>query len=95
MFAGMGDGSEFRFAPVTPATLEDLARFSQAYGKFRYCSCLRWRLRSGAEIIEAYPWPGGASYRYMGTRALYADAGFADVPGPEGQRPVMRCFIRR
>jgi hypothetical protein len=34
------DGSEFRFAPVTPATLEDLERFSLAYGKFRYCSCL-------------------------------------------------------
>ena len=120
----MGDGedSEFRFAPVTPATQADLERFSRAYGKFRWCSCLRWRLRSvqfrdaadrpgqlaglvaaacdyaraeGAEIIEAYPWPGGASYRYMGTRELYADAGFTAVPGPEGARPVMRYPVPR
>lgn len=181
-----GDDSEFRFAPVTPATLADLERFSRSQGRFRYCSCLRWRLRSagfrdaadrpaqlaglvadsvpvgvlayhddvpvgwcsvapretyaavtasrtipplpgagvwavtcfflasgvrhrglqprllaaacdyatarGAEIIEAYPWPGGASYRYMGTRALYAEAGFTYVPGPDGYRPVMRYY---
>jgi GNAT superfamily N-acetyltransferase len=186
---GDGRGSEFWFAPVTPATIADLERFSGAYGKFRYCSCLRWRLRSsqfrdapdrpgqlaglvtdsrpvgvlayrdgepvgwcsvapresyaaisvsttipslpgtgvwavtcfflapgerrqglrpqllaaacdyasaqGAEIIEAYPWPGGASYRYMGTRALYADAGFTDVRGPAGLRPVMRYHVPR
>ncbi len=184
-----GDESEFWFAPVTPATRADLERFSRAYGKFRYCSCLRWRLRSaefrdaadrpgrldglvadarpvgvlayrdgepvgwcsvaprasyaaiaaaktipslpgagvwavtcfflaprvrrtglqprlltaacdyartfGAEIIEAYPWPGGSSYRYMGTRELYAAAGFTDVPGPEGGRPVMRYAVPR
>jgi GNAT superfamily N-acetyltransferase len=46
--------------------------------------------RSGALIAESYPWPGGASYRYMGTRDLYLGAGFHDVPVPEGSRPVMR-----
>jgi GNAT superfamily N-acetyltransferase len=34
------------FAPVTPATSGDLERFSAAYGTFRWCSCMRWRLRS-------------------------------------------------
>ena len=34
------------FAPVTPATGDDLERFSAAYGTFRWCSCMRWRLRS-------------------------------------------------
>lgn len=34
------------FHPVTPDRLDDLARFSQAHGKFRYCSCMRWRLTS-------------------------------------------------
>jgi GNAT superfamily N-acetyltransferase len=34
------------FHPVTPARLSDLARFSERHGKFRYCSCMRWRMRS-------------------------------------------------
>jgi GNAT superfamily N-acetyltransferase len=50
--------------------------------------------QSGALIAEAYPWPGGASYRYMGTRELYLAAGFADVPVPQGCRPVMRRSLR-
>jgi GNAT superfamily N-acetyltransferase len=32
--------------PVTIDRLPDLERFSTAHGKFRYCSCMRWRLRS-------------------------------------------------
>ena len=32
------------YHPVTPERLGDLARFSAAHGKFRYCSCMRWRL---------------------------------------------------
>jgi hypothetical protein len=50
--------------------------------------------RSGARIIEAYPWPGGASYRYMGTRNLYLAAGFRDIAVPDGCRPVMRRTLR-
>jgi GNAT superfamily N-acetyltransferase len=34
------------FRPVTRLTLPDLERFSECHGKFRYCSCMRWRLRS-------------------------------------------------
>jgi hypothetical protein len=48
---------------------------------------------SGAAVIEAYPWPGGASYRYMGTRELYLAAGFTGVPVPPGRRPVMRRVL--
>lgn len=32
------------YHPVTPDRLDDLARFSETHGKFRYCSCMRWRL---------------------------------------------------
>jgi GNAT superfamily N-acetyltransferase len=32
--------------PVTPDRLADLTRFSEGHGKFRYCSCMRWRLTS-------------------------------------------------
>jgi GNAT superfamily N-acetyltransferase len=32
--------------PVTPARLPDLSRFMQRHGKFRYCACMRWRMRS-------------------------------------------------
>jgi GNAT superfamily N-acetyltransferase len=34
------------FHPVTRVWLPDLARFSAAHGKFRYCSCMRWRMTS-------------------------------------------------
>ena len=39
-------GVEVSFRPVTPDRLDDLARFSESHGKFRYCSCMRWRLAS-------------------------------------------------
>jgi GNAT superfamily N-acetyltransferase len=182
----MNDAGQYRFEAVTARLGSDLEAFSRAYGKFGYCSCMRWRLpsaqyravgrdgraaalselvqagvpvgvlayrgdravgwcsvapresyravlasrvipqlpgakvwsvacfflapsarghglaarlletacayaaQSGALIVEAYPWPGGASYRYMGTRELYRAAGFDDVPVPPGCRPVMR-----
>jgi len=35
-----------QFQPVTRERLPDLARFSEGHGKFRYCSCMRWRLMS-------------------------------------------------
>lgn len=34
------------FRPVTQERRPDLARFSEVHGKFRYCSCMRWRLNS-------------------------------------------------
>lgn len=42
----MSPSAQFRFKPVTRATLDDLDTFSRAHGKFRYCSCMRWRLTS-------------------------------------------------
>jgi GNAT superfamily N-acetyltransferase len=36
----------FHFHPVTCERLPDLAHFSLAHGKFRYCSCMRWRMTS-------------------------------------------------
>ncbi len=40
------DTPRFQFHPVTPERLPDLAAFSQCHGKFRYCSCMRWRMAS-------------------------------------------------
>jgi GNAT superfamily N-acetyltransferase len=40
------DGARFEFHPVTVDRLQDLNRFSLTHGKFRYCSCMRWRMRS-------------------------------------------------
>jgi GNAT superfamily N-acetyltransferase len=34
------------YHPVTPDRRDDLTRFSEAHGKFRYCSCMRWRMTS-------------------------------------------------
>jgi hypothetical protein len=36
------------FHPVTLERLPDLARFSETHGKFRYCSCMKWRMKSAA-----------------------------------------------
>ena len=38
--------TELYFRPVTADTLADLKRFSREHGKFRYCSCMRWRMTS-------------------------------------------------
>lgn len=40
------DDTEAEFHPVTVERLADLARFSETHGKFRYCSCMRWRMTS-------------------------------------------------
>jgi GNAT superfamily N-acetyltransferase len=37
---------DVQFHPVTLERLPDLARFSMEHGKFRYCSCMRWRMAS-------------------------------------------------
>lgn len=37
---------QVEFHPVTRERIADLARFSEAHGKFRYCSCMRWRMTS-------------------------------------------------
>jgi GNAT superfamily N-acetyltransferase len=35
-----------RFHAVTPERLQDLQCFMERHGKFRYCACMRWRMRS-------------------------------------------------
>ena len=40
--------SRLLFLPVTAERLPDLEAFSQCHGKFRYCSCMRWRMASSA-----------------------------------------------
>ena len=34
------------FHPVTAERLADLVRFSEQHRRFRYCSCMRWRMTS-------------------------------------------------
>jgi ribosomal protein S18 acetylase RimI-like enzyme len=51
---------------------------------------VRYAFASGARTVEAYPWPGGASYFYKGSPAWYQAAGFTDIAVPHGRRPVMR-----
>jgi GNAT superfamily N-acetyltransferase len=36
----------FEYRPVTAERLADLQAFSQCHGRFRYCSCMRWRMAS-------------------------------------------------
>ena len=39
-------GPEIQYRAVTRETLADLTTFSGCHGKFQYCSCMRWRMRS-------------------------------------------------
>ena len=41
-----GELLDIEFHPVTPERLSDLEQFSKQQGKFRYCSCMRWRMTS-------------------------------------------------
>ena len=42
----MQSSPQLQFHPVTQERTIDLVRFSMAHGKFRYCSCMRWRMTS-------------------------------------------------
>jgi len=44
--ASVGPARRLEFHPVTPERLPELERFSRQHGKFRYCSCMRWRMTS-------------------------------------------------
>jgi hypothetical protein len=39
-------GPEIEYRPVNRETLPGLKLFSDCHGKFGYCSCMRWRMRS-------------------------------------------------
>jgi hypothetical protein len=62
----------YEYHPVTPERLTDLARFSEAHGKFRYCSCMCWRLTSadGRNTTTNCPFGNAkcASFTRMGDR---------------------------
>jgi GNAT superfamily N-acetyltransferase len=54
--------------------------------------------RSGAEIVEAYPWDVGAdeladARAYMGTRPPFAKLGFKDAVRRRPKRPLMRIEV--
>jgi GNAT superfamily N-acetyltransferase len=54
--------------------------------------------RSGAEIVEAYPWDVGAdgledARAYMGTRPPFAKLGFKDTARRRPKRPLMRIAV--
>ena len=44
--AGRPRRAKIECRPITTANLGDLERFSAEHGKFRYCSCMRWRMTS-------------------------------------------------
>ena len=38
--------SPIHYRTITAAMLQDLSEFSDSHGKFGYCSCMRWRMKS-------------------------------------------------
>ncbi len=76
-----------KYQAVTPATLDDLKRFSQAHGKFRYCSCMRWRLRSSEFGRD------GKAGRIRNLEQLAASGEPTGILAYSGDEPVGWCAI--
>jgi len=75
------------FHPVTPERLDDLARFSEAHGKFRYCSCMRWRLTSSQYRQST------KESRIQGLDDLVREGTPIGVLAYDGDRPIGWCSI--
>ena len=87
MTAELVTATEFAYRPVTRRTLKDLERFSACHGKFRYCSCMRWRLRS-AEYKRSTK-----DDRAAMLAALAEDNAPVGVLAYRGDEPVGWCAI--
>ena len=83
-----GDGAvSYEFKPVTRETLSDLARFSECHGRFRYCSCMRWRMRS-SEFKDST-----AEERAAALEALVKQGVPVGVLAYAGGEPVGWCSV--
>jgi GNAT superfamily N-acetyltransferase len=61
-------------------------------------AAIAYAKRSGAEIVEAYPWDVGAgemedARAYMGTRPPFAKLGFKEAARRRPKRPLMRFEV--
>jgi GNAT superfamily N-acetyltransferase len=75
------------FLPLTPERAGDLARFSQQHGKFRYCSCMRWRLASSEYRRST------KEERVATLERMVCDGTPVGVLAYEGGEPVGWCSI--
>jgi GNAT superfamily N-acetyltransferase len=76
-----------RFRPLTRETLDDLAAFLDGHGKFAYCSCMRWRMRS-SEYQESTKGGRGERLKQM------VNAGIpVGILAYSGNRPIGWCSI--
>ncbi len=81
------DASPFQFHPVSPQRLPDLAAFSQCRGKFRYCSCMRWRMTS-AEFRRS-----GKEQRIAALETLARTGAPVGILAYHQDEPVAWCSI--
>jgi GNAT superfamily N-acetyltransferase len=79
--------AKLRFRAVTRAHLKDLACFSERHGRFSYCSCMRWRLRSG-EFARSTK-----AHRVYALNRLVRDGVPVGVLAFLGKAPVGWCSI--
>ena len=79
--------ADLRFRPVTPDRLSDLKRFSAEHGKFGYCSCMRWRMRSSEYRKSSKTSRAGALY----ARVLDEEA--IGILAYDNGRPVGWCSV--
>ena len=78
---------QFTYRPVTRDTSSDLTTFSSCHGKFGYCSCMRWRMRS-AEYQRTTK-----HERAVRLLEMVADGKPVGVLAYDGHEPVGWCSI--
>jgi GNAT superfamily N-acetyltransferase len=78
---------KLRFHPVTSERIADLRRFSEQHGKFRYCSCMRWRMRSSEFSASA------KDDRVLALERLVRAGRAVGVLAYAGREPIGWCSI--
>jgi GNAT superfamily N-acetyltransferase len=78
---------KLRFHPVTSERIADLRRFLEQHGKFRYCSCMRWRMRSSEFSASA------KDDRVLALERLVRAGRAVGVLAYAGREPIGWCSI--
>jgi len=78
---------KLQFHPVTLERIDDLRRFSNQHGKFRYCSCMRWRMRSSEFAAST------KDYRVLALERLVREGHPVGMLAYSDREPIGWCSI--
>ena len=79
--------SDLHYFPVTSERLTDVSRFSAEFGRFGYCSCMRWRMPS-AEYRRS-----SKEDRAQALAARVIDGEPTGILAYDSNRPIAWCSV--